>query len=123
LGARLSLALVGTALLIVIMFALVAKIIRPYQEASAQKRDLAATRTQVAALDQQNQELRQKIAYLNTREGMEREARGLGYTLPGEVPFFVESSALPQAAAPAPRPVDQSTSAKLSRFWSRLFRH
>jgi len=103
------------------MVALVAKIIRPYREASLQKQDLASTRTKVAALDEQNRQLRKRIAYLNTREGMEREARGLGYTLPGEVPVFVEPSALPKATEPVPRPVDQSTAAKLNRFWSRLF--
>ena len=69
---------------------LIIKVVHPYREVAENQQTLASIDQQISQLDDQNDELRQRIAYLKTRPGVITEARKLGYTKPGEIPIVVE---------------------------------
>jgi hypothetical protein len=103
--------------------ALVAKAIRPYQEASVQSTQLAASNGQIQNLDAENASLRRRIAYLQTSEGEMSEARKMGYLRPGEIPIVVEGAATPWSDAPAPpspSPAQNNFRDRAQQFWRSL---
>jgi len=69
---------------------LIIKVVHPYREVAVNQQALASIDQQISQLDEQNDDLRQRIAYLKTRPGVITEARKLGYTKPGEIPIVVE---------------------------------
>ena len=69
---------------------LIIKVVHPYREVAVNQQALASIDQQISQLDVQNDDLRQRIAYLKTRPGVITEARKLGYTKPGEIPIVVE---------------------------------
>ncbi len=107
--------------LIVGMVGLALKADRPYREAGAQSARLALTRRQAAALQAQDDALRQHIAYLKTPEGIAEEAHRLGYMRPGERPLVILGLAAPDAASgPAPFGASSGDSPLLTRFQRHL---
>jgi cell division protein FtsB len=69
---------------------LIVKVVHPYREVAVNQQALASINEQISQLDAQNDDLRQRIAYLKTTPGKITEARKLGYTKPGEIPIVVE---------------------------------
>ena len=121
--------LVGVVVVTVfVAIGLVAKAVRPYNEAGVQNRQLADTRLETDALDRENAELARRIAYLKTPEGVASEARKMGYLRPGEIPLVVEGQAgqpKPGAgfAAPLDAPTPAPTGSAARRFWRHLTGH
>ena len=107
---------------------LVAKAVKPYQEASRQKVQLAETLQQSDALAAQNVQLERRVAYLKTAGGIASEARRMGYLRPGEYPIVVEglrgqadqpdSQAETTLFAPAKPQISP-----MRRFWRHLSGH
>ncbi len=102
---------------------IVIKVIHPYQEAGAQTSQLRGTRAEVALLDKQNADLRQRIAYLKTAGGMVGEARKNGYVRPGEIPFVVEGMMPASSISVMQTPklaVPAAPGSRSARLWHRL---
>ena len=107
---------------------LVLKAVKPYQEASRQRVQLAATEAQSAAIAAQNTQLERRIAYLKTSDGVASEARRMGYLKPGEYPIVVEglaghsewSETQTDVSAFAPSAPEPSP---MRRFWRHLSGH
>ncbi len=128
--ARLAMLAAVIVVSVLLAISLVAKAVRPYREASAQKANLSETRQESDALVAENALLTRRIAYLKTSDGIASEARRMGYLRPGEIPIVVESasgqpdgnSPAPVLAAPAaPEPPHGGNAA--SRFWRHLTGH
>ena len=107
---------------------LVLKAVKPYQEASRQRVQLAEIKRQSAAIAVQNTQLERRIAYLKTPDGVASEARRMGYLKPGEFPIVVEGVAghsewnqtqpdVSTFAPPAP------AVSPMRRFWRHLSGH
>ena len=107
---------------------LVAKAVKPYQEASRQKIQLAQTLQQSDMLAAQNLQLERRIAYLKTANGVASEARRMGYLRPGEYPIVVEGMS-GQADQPesqeetVPFAPPQPQISPMRRFWRHLSGH
>lgn len=86
--AALSVAIIAVSLFLAAC--LVTKAIKPYQEASRQKVQLAETLRQSDSLTAENAQLERRVAYLKTSGGIASEARRMGYLRPGEYPIVVE---------------------------------
>ncbi len=107
---------------------LVAKAVKPYQEAGRQKVQLAETLRQSDVIAAQNSQLQRRVAYLKTPGGIASEARRMGYLRPGEYPIVVEG--LPEQADPGESqaetilfaPVKPQIS-PIRRFWRHLSGH
>lgn len=107
------------------MIGLTLKAARPYREAGAEAARLAHTRRAVAALDARNNDLRRRIVYLKTPEGVAEEAHRLGYMRPGEKPLVILGlAALPvdEDSTPGDTPSAQTpgNAPLLNRFLSHL---
>lgn len=106
----------------------VLKAVKPYQEASRQRVQLAETLHQSGILAAENMEMERRIAYLRTPDGVASEARRMGYLRPGEYPIVVEgvrghseaSETQPETTLFAP--VHPETS-PIRRFWRHLSGH
>ena len=83
-----------------ILFQVTRKVIRPYQLGYTESRKVAVLREQLATENRRNDALRQKVAYLQTAEGAESEARRArpGWHRPGEVVYLLDDP----EASPAP---------------------
>jgi cell division protein FtsB len=130
LGLWARLALSGGIIAVSVFFAvcLVAKAIKPYQEAGRQKVQLAETQQQSDTLAAQNVQLERRIAYLKTAGGIASEARRMGYLRPGEYPIVVEG--LPEQADPGESQAEPTLFAPpkpqispMRRFWRHLSGH
>lgn len=99
LWARVTLLALAVFVMALAVVGLVAKAIKPYQEARQQSRQLQQTKKQIGSLDAENDSLRRRIAYLRTTDGIIVEARKMGYRKPGEIPFVVESPSQSSQAA------------------------
>lgn len=64
------------------------------------KADLAATRAEIARTERERDALKRRERYLNTPEGIQAEARKLGYIKEGEMPLRLQE---PPAPKPAPK--------------------
>lgn len=128
--ARLAMAAAVIVVAVLLAVSLVAKVIRPYREASVQIRQLSETRQESDALVAENALLARRIVYLKTSEGIASEARRMGYLRPGEIPIVVEgapgqpdaNNSAPVLAAPAAPALPHSGNAA-SRFWQHLTGH
>ena len=128
LWARAALSAAVIAVSIFFMVCLVLKAVKPYQEASRQRVQLAETLHQSQAVAAQNAVLERRIAYLRTPDGVASEARRMGYLRPGEYPIVVEGLAghsemnqtQPDSSAYAP-PVPSVS--PMRRFWRHLSGH
>ena len=126
--ARAALSVAVIAVSIFFAVCLVLKAIKPYQEASRQRVQLAETLHQSEAVAAENAQLERRIAYLRTPDGVAAEARRMGYLKPGEYPIVVEglaehpeiSAAQPETSAFAP---PASPVSPLRRFWRHLSGH
>lgn len=126
--ARVTLLVAAVGVLGFIMFGLITKALRPYLEARVQKGQMSTTQGQIARLDRENADLRRRIAYLKTPDGMTTEARKMGYVKPGEIPIIVEGqtpapgiSPAPPPPAAAPPPAREGSRAR--RLWRRIIGH
>ncbi len=90
--ARLGLLGLACIVLLAAAFAVVAKVIRPYQQGRELHEQVAVLRMQLAAKQADNLDYERKLAYLKTPEGVATEARKLGYVRPGEIPVVVTNS-------------------------------
>lgn len=126
--ARVALSVAVIAVSVLAAVGLVLKAVKPYQEASRQRVQLADTLRQSDILAAQNTQLERRIAYLKTPDGVASEARRLGYLKPGEYPIVVEGlsehsepseaqSEIPAFAPSAP------TASPMRRFWRHLSGH
>jgi cell division protein FtsB len=106
----------------------VLKAVKPYQEASRQRTQLAETLHQSGTLAAENTELERRIAYLKTSDGVASEARRMGYLRPGEYPIVVEGipehsdSSETQPETTPYAPMHPATS-PMRRFWRHLSGH
>ncbi|MGI4791703.1 MAG: FtsB family cell division protein [Janthinobacterium lividum] len=126
--ARLALSVGIIAVSVFMAACLVAKAVKPYQEASHQKVQLAETQQQSELLAAQNIQLERRIAYLKTPGGVASEARRIGYLRPGEYPIVVEglngspdtqeSQTEMRAFAPSAPQISP-----MRRFWRHLSGH
>ena len=126
--ARLTLSVAIIAVSIFLAACLVAKAIKPYQEAGRQKVQLAQTLQQSDALAMQNVQLERRVMYLKTAGGIASEARRMGYLRPGEYPIVVEG--LKEQGDPGesqaetvPFALPAPQSSPLRRFWRHLSGH
>lgn len=113
--ARLGLLALSCAILIGAAVAIVAKVIRPYQQGREMRAQVASLNMQIASKQMENAEYERKLAYLKTPEGVATEARKLGYVRPGEIPVVVTNSSpagdlsvVGQQAAPPPSTADRA---------------
>lgn len=88
--ARVILSVAVIAVSVFLAVCLVLKAVKPYQEASRQKVQLAETLGQSEALVAENLRLERRVAYLKTPGGIASVARRMGYLRPGEYPIVVE---------------------------------
>ena len=93
--ARIFLLTAFIGFMVVAVFGLVAKVIRPYREAGSQRLKLTQTRQEIASLDAENVQITRRIVYLKTPDGVSSEARRMGYLHPGEIPIVVEGEGAP----------------------------
>ena len=81
------------------------KIIRPFQLCSRENRETKELAAEVKALQQENEDLRRKIKYLNTPRGVTQAARELGWVRPGEITLVIpEEEAKSNTAEKTPAP-------------------
>jgi len=126
--ARVALLVAVIAVSVFVAVGIILKAIKPYQEASRQRVQLAQTQRQSDAIAAQNTQLERRIAYLKTPDGVASEARRMGYLRPGEYPIVVEGLAghpemnetQPDTSAFAPPP---PTVSPMRRFWRHLSGH
>jgi len=62
---------------------------RPYVKAYQMRAENAHIERRILEMRLENQNLRKAVTALGTSQGMEREARRLGYIRPGEVPLII----------------------------------
>ena len=79
---------------------LIIKVVHPYKLGYDEAQKIAVLKETLAARRADNALLRKRVAYLNTNEGAEVEARRAGWQKPGETVYLV---------APAPTPVPPDT--------------
>ena len=126
--ARAALSVAVIAVSVFVAVGIVLKAVKPYQEASRQRVQLAETQRQSGAIAAQNAQLERRIAYLRTPDGVASEARRMGYLKPGEYPIVVEglaehpemNAAQTETSAFAP---PASSVSPLRRFWRHLSGH
>ena len=92
LWARLGLLALSCAILLAAAVAIVAKVIRPYQQGRELHAQVESLKTQLAEKQSENADYEHKLAYLRTPEGVVTEARKLGYVRHGEIPVVVANS-------------------------------
>jgi cell division protein FtsB len=86
------------------MFQVLLKIIHPYKLGYEEAKKVANLRSRLENQQMANAALRRQVAYLQSEEGAEREARRQGYQRPGESIFLLDNAAIAAAGAPAPPP-------------------
>jgi len=126
--ARVALLVAVIAVSVFVAVGIILKAIKPYQEASRQRTQLAQIQRQSGAIAAQNTQLERRIAYLKTPDGVASEARRMGYLRPGEYPIVVEGLAghselnetQPEINAFAP---SAPTVSPMRRFWRHLSGH
>ncbi len=125
--ARVALLVAVIAVSVFVAVGIILKAVKPYQEASRQRVQLAQTQRQSERVAAQNTQLERRIAYLKTPDGVASEARRLGYLRPGEYPIVVEGLAghselsetqMETSAFAPPPPVSP-----MRRFWRHLSGH
>jgi len=92
LWARLGLLALSCAILLTAAVAIIAKVIRPYQQGRELHAQVEVLKTQLAKKQSENAGYEHKLAYLRTPEGVVTEARKLGYVRHGEIPVVVANS-------------------------------
>lgn len=126
--ARVALLVAVIAVSVFVAVGIILKAIKPYQEASRQRTQLAQTQRQSDRVAAENTQLERRIAYLKTPDGVASEARRMGYLRPGEYPIVVEGLAghsepnetEPEVSAFAPPAASVSP---MRRFWRHLSGH
>jgi len=69
----------------------VGKVARPYLVGWQESREIAQLKKESAAIEAENRELKQRIAYIRTPAGVEAEARKQGMVREGEVALLVQT--------------------------------
>lgn len=72
-----------------VLFVVGEKAIRPYWLGHTVGREVSALRVRLARQNAQNEALRQEARFLASPEGAERDARRMGYCLPGEQVYLL----------------------------------
>lgn len=125
--ARVALLVAVIAVSVFVAVGIILKAIKPYQEASRQRVQLAQTLHQSGRVAAENAQLERRVAYLRTPDGVASEARRMGYLKPGEYPIVVEglgghsepNETQPVISAFAPPP----PISPMRRFWRHLSGH
>ena len=81
---------------------LLIKAIHPYKLGYDEAQKIAVLNEQLAARRAENAILQKRVAYLNTPEGAEVEARRAGWQKPGETVYLIAPPAPPPSPAPPP---------------------
>ena len=105
---------------------LVAKIVKPFQEARVEQASLGSARSKIEILRKENSNYERHIAILNTPDGVASEARRLGYLKPGEIPIVVQGFDSQWTVTPGRRPPDftaRTLSSRMSDLWHRMTSH
>ena len=90
-----------------VLFLFLSKVVHPYRLGYQVGQDVAEQREKLERQKQINAQLRARVAYLKSDEGMEREARSAGFHRPGEMVYLmpaepVKDAGTDEAAASAP---------------------
>ena len=110
---RMLLLLACMTLAFLVVKAMVMKAARPYLISYNESKERSDIQRQISQAEAENRVLRRDIAYLDTPEGKEAEARKLGWVKKGEVAVVVpDVGASPFAGEPLPQP----------SFWDHLGR-
>ena len=100
---RLGLWLVALALLVVVFN----KVWHPIGLNRNLEHDVTQARQDLERVNAENEALRRRQRYLNTPEGIQSEARKLGYINQGEVPLRLQEPP-PPVVPPAEKPASES---------------
>lgn len=71
------------------LFAFLSKVVHPYRLGYQVGQEVAAQRESLERQQRVNAQLRARVAYLKSEEGVEREARRAGYHRPGEIVYLM----------------------------------
>jgi cell division protein FtsB len=80
-----------------VVFQVLLKVIHPYRLGYEEARKVAALRAGLNKQEAVNADLRHRVAYLESDEGGECEARRAGYHRPGETVFLLDKAAIAAA--------------------------
>ena len=94
---RAAVVLVGGIGAAYLLFAFLNKAVHPYRLGFETRHQVRAARAELARQQAANEELRRRIAFLNSPEGAESQARRLGYYRKGETVFLLREE--PDATA------------------------
>ena len=75
-----------------LVWAFVIKVIHPYQLGWAVEKDIHAVRTDLQKQNARNALLQKRLAYLQTPDGAETEARRAGFARPGEMIYLLRKN-------------------------------
>ncbi|MFA6665254.1 MAG: septum formation initiator family protein [Armatimonadota bacterium] len=90
------------------------KLSRPYRISHGEAKEIAETKRQIKAEEEQNRALKQNIEFLKTDSGREVEARRLGWVKPGEVAIVVEQPSL------HPETIEVKEPPRHKSFWNAV---
>jgi cell division protein FtsB len=86
------------------MFQVLLKIIHPYRLGYEEAKKVTALRTKLDKQETANTLLRKQVAYLESEEGAECEARRQGYRRPGESVYLLDKAAIAAAGSTTATP-------------------
>lgn len=110
-------------MMLLVALAVVLAGIFPYRQILAQERVVDLKRTQLSALEAENQRLRSEVDRLQTADEIERLARErFGFVRPGEVQYVVAWDEEPEAAPlPGPPAAPSPAAGEDSSWWDALW--
>jgi cell division protein FtsB len=86
---RLSAVVCGGAVAAYLAFAFMVKVVHPYKLGYEVGRDADRVRADLRAQRAENARLEERLRYLRSDEGVEREARSAGFYRPGETVYLL----------------------------------
>ena len=78
----------------------ICKILRPIRLVGNERRAKAKVVSDYNGITNQNDELRRRVAYLKTPEGIAQEARKQGFVKPGEISLVIPEDGYPTKPGP-----------------------
>ncbi len=110
------LAIIGLAFLVVIILPLA----RTYSQKKLVEKEIEDIKNQISLYEQQNQELGELLAYLQSDQSLEEQARqNLNLKKPGEMVVVIENKKNLLDAAEADKQANQASN--LEKWWSYFF--
>lgn len=110
------LAIIGLVFLLVIIFPLA----RAYSQRRLVEKEIADVKAQISNFENENQQLKELIAYLQSDQSLEEQARlNLNLKKPGEQVIVVKET--PDSARAAVATSSAETAGNLSKWWHYFF--